>query len=231
MFSRLSLNILTQRVLSWGFPQACSTVRQPAAATLQALLAGAPGGPPPHATRWVEWFFVFIFSVVFVSDVEARVYLTQEKALELAFGKEGGIERKTLFLTEEQASAIEQAAKSRLGTRVVTYYVGIQEKKPIGYAFFMTDTVRTMPATIMVVVNPDATVRFVEILAFYEPEDYKPHLRWLKLWGDKKLEEDLAIRRDIPNLSGATLTARTIQDAVRRSLAIFQIAILKENRS
>jgi hypothetical protein len=168
---------------------------------------------------------IFFFSIVFLSGGEARVYLTQERALELAFGEGESVERKTLFLTEEQVSAIEPLAKSKLSIRVVTYYVGMKGGKPMGYAFFMTDTVRTMPATIMVVVYPDATVRFIEILAFYEPEDYKPPPRWLKLWGNKKLEEDLGIRRSIPNISGATLTARTVQDAVRRSLAIFKVAV------
>lgn len=170
--------------------------------------------------------WTLLFVSLAISIAEAKVYLTQQQALELAFGRGVDIQRETLFLEEGQVEKIERLAGSRLESRVVVYYVGMERSEPVGYAFFVTDTVRTMPAVMMVVLNPNATVRFVEMLAFYEPEDYRPHPRWLKLFEKRPLEDNLVLHRDIPNMTGATLTARTVTNAVRRSLAILQVAVL-----
>ncbi|MBI4418926.1 MAG: FMN-binding protein [Ignavibacteriales bacterium] len=157
----------------------------------------------------------------------AQVYLTKNAALEQYFSG-SSVERRTLFLTNEQVSAIQTAAKARVPSRVVTYYVGKNANGTSGYAFFDTHVVRTMPATIMIVVNPDSTVRAVEVLAFYEPEDYRPPARWLHLFDGKTLRSDLWLKRGIQNIVGATLSAQSITDAVRLTLALYQTAVPKE---
>jgi hypothetical protein len=111
---------------------------------------------------------------------------------------------------------------------VVTYYVGTRDDGVTGYAFFDTHVVRTMPATIMIVIDPDSTVRAVEVLAFYEPEDYRPTERWLDQFDGKSLRNDLWLKRGIHNIVGATLSAQSISDAVRVTLATFQNAVPKD---
>ncbi len=154
----------------------------------------------------------------------AQVYLTKEAALQLYFPN-ATVERKTLFLTEEQVQVIQNSAKAKVTSRVVTYYVGMNNGMPEGYAFFETHVVRTMPAIFMIVVNPDSTVRAVELLAFYEPEDYRPPERWLDLFDGKSSKSDLWLKRGIQNIVGATLSAQSITDGVRRTLALFETAV------
>jgi hypothetical protein len=167
---------------------------------------------------------VFLF---FSGAARSQVYLTREAALELYFSG-GRVERRTLFLTDQEVSAIQSTAKARVPSKIVTYYVGRNEQKVIGYAFFDTHVVRTMPATIMIVVNPDSSIRAVELLAFYEPEDYRPPDRWLELFRGKTLRNDLWLKRGIHNIVGATLSAQSIADAVRVTLATFQAAVPKD---
>ncbi|MGH7454008.1 MAG: FMN-binding protein, partial [bacterium] len=118
-------------------------------------------------------------------------------------------------------------ARAKLESKIVTYYLSKDVDKIAGYAFFATDIVRTKAATYMIVVNPDSTVRFVEILAFYEPMDYFPMPRWLDLFRGKLLNDNLWPRRDIHNITGATLTTQAITQGVRKMLAIFQVAVPK----
>lgn len=151
--------------------------------------------------------------------------MNQEQALALAFPTGSTVERKSLFLDEKTTNEVQKAAKSKLESRLVNYYVGKSTTGPGGYAFFSTHVVRTMPETIMIVVNPDGSLRFVEILAFYEPEDYRPPKRWLGLFSNKKLDNDLWVKRGIRNITGATLTTQAITEAVRRALATYEIAI------
>lgn len=174
-------------------------------------------------------YIMFIFScALMASATSAQVFLTKEQALKQAFSSATSIERKVVFLTDEQVKKIEAKAKAKVDSKVLTYYVGMTDSGPAGYAFFETHTVRTMPATYMVVIAPDGSINHVEILAFYEPEDYLPSQRWLNLFHTKTLDDDLWLKRGIRSISGATLSAQSIVEGTRRILATYHVAVAKE---
>jgi hypothetical protein len=151
---------------------------------------------------------------------QARVLLSQDAALRKAFPAAQRVERKTLFLTDAQARRIQERAQARVDSLIVTYYEGMGASESLGRAFFETRIVRTMPVTFMTVVDPGGALRFVEVLAFHEPDDYLPRPAWLALYARRRLSDGLRLRRDIPNVTGASLTCHTINDGVRVSLAI-----------
>lgn len=140
--------------------------------------------------------------------------MTQKDALALAF-PDAAPERRTAFLTEAQASAAEKAARAKLESRVWTYYVAGST-----FAYFESHLVRTMNETMMVVVGTDGAVRFVEILSFAEPDDYRASSRWLAQFKKRLLDEDLALRRGLHGITGSTLTAEAVARGVRRALAV-----------
>jgi len=158
------------------------------------------------------------------SPCVAKVYLTQEAALKSAFPPPIHVERKTLFLSDAQAATVEREAGSKITGRVFSYYIGSDDTVIRGYAYFDTHLVRTLPETVMVLLAGDGTIRRVEILSFSEPEDYFPREAWLEQFAGKGLDTDLAIRRGIHNLSGASLTAEAITGACRRILALHRLA-------
>lgn len=162
-------------------------------------------------------------------SLHGQVYLTKEAALKLYFPDAVSVERKTVFLTDQQVEKIQSRARAKVDSRVLTYYVGRSMVGPLGYAFFETQIVRTMPETFLIVVNPDSSVRAVEILAFFEPEDYLPPKRWLNLFVNKSLRDDLWLKRGVQNVIGATISAQSITDGVRKILATFELAVPKEN--
>lgn len=174
--------------------------------------------------KWLAGYVVFVLCS---GVAHSQVLLTKEAALALYF-PDVRVERRTAFLTDEQVTRIQAAARARVESKVVTYYVGRGADGVTGYAFFDTHIVRTMPATIMVVINPDSTVRAVELLAFYEPEDYRPPDRWLEQFNGKSLRNDLWLKRGIHTIVGATLSAQSISDAVRVTLATYQNAVPKD---
>lgn len=128
------------------------------------------------------------------------------------------MERRTAFLDEEQLRRAETLAKAKVASRVWTYYAG-----PSGYAYFESHAVRTMNETFMAVLNPDGSVRAVELLAFHEPDDYLPGGRWLAQFQGKKAEDDLYVRRGIRNIAGSSLTSQALAEGVRRVLAVHQV--------
>ncbi len=171
---------------------------------------------------------VLVSAALFAVTLPAQVRMTREQALKASFG-EATIVRKTAFLTNEQVDAIQRAARAKVESKLVTYYVATTDRGAIGTAFLETMTVRTMPATFIIVVGPDTSIRSVEILAFHEPEDYMPSEQWMAQFGGKTQVDDLFLKRGIHAIAGATLSAQAISDAVRRVLATYAIVVAAED--
>lgn len=153
----------------------------------------------------------------------ARVLLSQKDALALAFPDGVTVERKTAFLTDEQAAAAEKSSGAKLDSKIWTYYVGTSSSGAAGTAYFESHKVRTMNEAFMVVVNPDATVRFIEILSFAEPDEYLAPKKWLSQFERKALDDDLMIRRGLRNITGASITSEAVTRGVRRVLAVHRV--------
>jgi len=155
--------------------------------------------------------------------------MTRDEALKLAFPNADRIEKKTVFLTEVQTKKIEDIAKSKLESKLYIFYVGKKGKETLGYAVIDTHLLRTVTETIMIVVNPDGTIRQLEILAFFEPPDYMPGKNWVHQFSRKTLDDSLRIGKGIPNITGATITSNSMIRAVRRVMAVFQVAVQGKN--
>jgi hypothetical protein len=152
----------------------------------------------------------------------AKVFLSVDEALALAFpGCE--IDRRTVYPTEEQLARAREIAGQEIPAGVVRPYVARCDGGYGGVAYFDTHRVRTLPETLMVVVDPGERVRRVEILSFQEPEDYIPRGPWYEQFLGEPLSEDLRLGRDIHGVTGATLTARATTEAVRRMLALHEV--------
>lgn len=155
----------------------------------------------------------------------AQVLLTQQEALRLAFPEPATIERRTAYLDPAEADSARAWAGpgGDVVQTVVSYYVGVRAGEPIGAAYFDVHRVRTLPEVVMVVVTPDARVDRVEILKFSEPPEYRPPDGWLRQFRGKALTEELALKRELVNMTGATLSSQAVTAAVRRVLALHRM--------
>jgi hypothetical protein len=168
-----------------------------------------------------EWAAAVLAAVVTLAcaTAGATVLITVEEALELAFpGAE--TTRETLFLTEVQMAEVEAAAGVEQKSAMVTRFVASRDGAAIGFAYLDTHRVRTLPETLLVVLGTDGEVRRVEVAVFREPLEYIPRRAWYDQFDGKTVSDDLALKRGIRPVTGATLTARATTEAVRRVLAI-----------
>jgi Na+-translocating ferredoxin:NAD+ oxidoreductase RnfG subunit len=150
----------------------------------------------------------------------ARVLLTREAALVQAFGRRARVETRTVYLSPVQARQVERAAGAKLLSPRVVAYRATAGDTLLGTAYVDTHPVRSQMETVLIVVTPRGQVGTVEVLAFNEPADYLPPPRWLDRFEGKALSRDLKPGLAVPSLSGATLTARAVSAAVRRTLAL-----------
>lgn len=152
------------------------------------------------------------------------VYYSKDEALELAFGAGAEVESLPVFLTEEQAAQIEKTALVKLDGNLFTFFVGRKNGQTLGYAAIESHTVRTQPETMLIVLSPSGELVRTEILAFHEPPEYQPPGRWFERLYRRPLE-DLRLNQGIDGISGATLSCRASLDSIRKTLAIYKIAL------
>jgi hypothetical protein len=156
------------------------------------------------------------------APASAKVFLAVEEAVRLAFpGCE--VARRTAYLTGAQLRQVRELAGVEVPTALVTYYQARRGGQAAGTAYFDTHRVRTLPETLMVVVDPQGKVSRVEVVSFREPEDYLPRGIWYEQFQGRGLDRDLQLKRGIRPVTGATLTARATTDAVRRVLALHRV--------
>lgn len=149
-------------------------------------------------------------------------YLSKTEALKRAFPQADRVETVNLFLTPEEVTEISRLAGAPLTSPLHTFYVGKKGTQTLGYAAIEAATVRTMPETVMIVLTPDARVSFVEILAFFEPEEYLPSRRWLQQFVGAQLSDALRIGGSVQAMTGATLSAQAVTRQVRLTTALAQ---------
>lgn len=174
--------------------------------------------------RNVCWILI---SLAFTS-IHAQVYLTKDEALRLYFPNEKNVTRKTIFLSDDHVQQIQSRARAKVESKILTYYEYIENGRIQSVAFFESQTVRTHPATYMIVLNSDGSVKGVEMLAFFEPEDYLPPKNWFEQFTRKTLNDDIHTKRGIPNVAGATLSAQAVTESVRKYMTIFELLFSKE---
>ena len=136
-----------------------------------------------------------------------------------------GSKQRTYSCPPAQRARIEQLAASQLEGDLLTIYEGYSGQRLVGYALLDTHLVRTLPETMLVVIDASGTVAATYLMAFHEPLEYRPNDRWLRLLDDRRLSDDLRVGRAIVGITGATLSARAVVASVRRALAVYEVLL------
>jgi Na+-translocating ferredoxin:NAD+ oxidoreductase RnfG subunit len=158
-------------------------------------------------------------------EAQSRVFMTQEQAIKEAFPPPATFERRTLYLDDAQARRAAESAGVPIEMRVVPYYVGTRDGRVIGYAYFDTHLVRTLPETVCVRLTAAGAIAAIDIVSFDEPDDYRVTPRWLEQFNGQAPEDPRRMAGAIRSLSGATLSARAVTDAARRVIAIHRLFV------
>ncbi len=159
----------------------------------------------------------------------AKIFYAKDEALKLAFPEADSVDARTFILKDAELERAQRMARTRIDSKLFTFYVGRKKGQILGYAAIESHTVRTLPATILVVLSPEGKVRSTVVLAFHEPLEYMPSKRWLGQFHQKGISPELWPGGEIAGILGSTLTVHAISGGVRKVLAFFQI-LIKEKR-
>jgi hypothetical protein len=171
------------------------------------------------------WLLASFAAILWVNVATGAVFHSRSEIADLAFPDCDHVETRDVFLSPEQRERIEHAAGSALDGALITIYEGYSGDRLVGYAMLDSHLVRTLPETLLVVLDASGSVEATYVMAFHEPPDYLPGDRWLRLFHDRRLSDDLRVGRAIVGITGATLSARAVVGSVRRSLAIYEVLL------
>lgn len=157
--------------------------------------------------------------------VTGRLLISREDALTAIFGAGIRIEAKTLYLTGDQVERIQRAARAPFDRKRITYYRVTAGDSLAGVAIVDRHLVRTLSETVLIALDAGGAVLAIEILAWNEPDDYRPPARWLDLAEDSEEVEDMRPGEAMPQLAGSTLSARAMTAAIRRALAVGRLIL------
>ena len=167
---------------------------------------------------------VLAAGLLLAGSARGEVFSSASEAIAAAFPG-ARIEKRTVLLEDDQVAAVERRAQARLETRIVTLHTAWQGDRVLGYAFVDVHQVRTLPEALLVVISPEGRVAQTRMLAFHEPKDYLPPARWLKQFDERPLSRELRVGGTVHGIAGATLSTRAVTNAVRRSLALFEVLV------
>ncbi len=166
------------------------------------------------------------YPLLSAGPASATQLCSENEALKIAFPKADAFEKKILVMTREQLEKIQKLPNSTNASRIFKYRVAIKNGRVLGYAIVDTVLSRNAPMTFMVALDPDATVRRVEILAHIEsPGKAVRQKGFLSQFEGKGVNDPVRIGSDIDAVTGATLSSRATADGVRLALARFSILV------
>lgn len=156
-----------------------------------------------------------------VPAASAQVRMTTSKALQLAFPG-CSVERTTVTLDKHKRTAIQKTCGQEFTKTMVFPYIATRKGKLVGTAWFDVHKVRSKRQLLMVVVDPQHRVQRVEVLAFAEPPKYAVPKRWLRKLDQQRLG-GVRPGKDVPRITGATLTVSATTRCVQRVLALHRV--------
>ncbi|MHC4390430.1 MAG: FAD:protein FMN transferase [Planctomycetota bacterium] len=160
------------------------------------------------------------------------VYLSKKEALRRIFADGERVEGTILELRGEEKRRIEERQGRRMFEKGFVVYRGARADGEVtGYAIITEAIGKYQPITFVVGVQPDGSVERVAVMVYRESHGSEvKRRRFLAQFDEKSLSDPIRQNRDIINVTGATLSVRSITRGVRKVLVTIDEAFLSERR-
>jgi Na+-translocating ferredoxin:NAD+ oxidoreductase RnfG subunit len=158
----------------------------------------------------------------------AEVFLTEDEALKLMFPKSEQIRKDLIRLTSEKKTLIEERIGWKFPEDAFEVYIGETGTQVDGYALVQNTIGKHKPMTYMVGVDAHGRVSNVELLVFREARGSEVRTkRFNAQYEGKTVLDPVRINKDIINISGATMSVRSMSAGVKRVLVLIDEFYLK----
>ena len=158
----------------------------------------------------------------------AEVFLTEEEALKLMFPKSDRIRKDLIRLTPETKAQIEERIGWKFPEEDFQVHIAETGARIDGYVVLQNTIGKHKPMTYMVGVDNQGQVSDVELLVFREARGSEVRTkRFNSQYEGKTVSDPVRINKDIINISGATMSVRSMSAGIKRVLVLIDEFYLK----
>lgn len=157
---------------------------------------------------------------------DAHVLLTPAEAVREVFPLAATYHVHEFTPSASQRSRLEESLGRRLFEPTYPFLVVYDAAGALqGYALVTDERGKYRPITFMVGVTPDFRVSDTAVMVYRETRGGEVQReRFLRQYRGRTLRDPIQINRDIINISGATISVRSMNAGVRKVLAVAQLA-------
>ncbi|HUH42336.1 MAG TPA: hypothetical protein VLZ29_04410 [Sulfurimonas sp.] len=157
--------------------------------------------------------YISLFFLIFLAlPLSAKLLILPAEAMQKNYGSDAKISEENLLLTNAQAQKIQQESKIKLASNIVKVFKATKNSTTLGYGILINGKVRSKNAVVLYIISGDSALKSIEIIAFNEPLEYLPSKKWVLQLSDTG---------DVPNITGATMSAKNLIDGSKTALAIY----------
>jgi Na+-translocating ferredoxin:NAD+ oxidoreductase RnfG subunit len=168
----------------------------------------------------------FLFILLALS-LSAKVLISPIDAMKANYSQDAKISKKNIMLSNIEFKKVQQQARAKLNTKIYRVYLAKKDNKIVGYGILINRKVRSKNAVVLYFISK-RILQNIEIIAFNEPREYIPTKKWQSQFQNIPTNKMLKLSREIPTITGATLSARSVTDASRVAFAIYNEVIRKK---
>ena len=161
-------------------------------------------------------------------DFKYEEFMAEEDALKTVLPKSQQVRKELIRLTAEKKELIEQRIGWKFPEDSFELYIGQTGDKIDGYAMVHNTIGKYKPMTYMVGVDAKGTCTDVELLVFRDAKGSEVRTkRFNAQYDGKTVMDPIRINKDIINISGATMSVRSMSAGVKRVLVLVDEFYLK----
>jgi hypothetical protein len=158
----------------------------------------------------------------------AEVFMSEDDAVKIMLQKSQSVRKEVIRLTQEKKELIEQRIGWKFPEDSFEVYVGRTDDRIDGYAMVHNTIGKHKHMTYMVGVDANGACFDVELLVFREARGSEVgRKRFNTQYEGKTVFDPIRINRDIINISGATMSVRSMSAGVKRVLVLIDEIYLK----
>ncbi len=158
----------------------------------------------------------------------AEVFMSEEEAMKIVLPKSQRVRKEMLQLTQDRKDLIEQRIGWKFPEQAFEVYIGETGEKIDGYAMVHNTIGKHKHMTYMVGVDAKGACSDVELLVFREARGSEVgRKRFNVQYEGKTVLDPIRINKDIINITGATMSVRSISAGVKRVLVLIDEFYLK----
>jgi FMN-binding domain len=158
----------------------------------------------------------------------AEVFMSEDEAVKIILPKSQRVRKEVIQLSQDKKDLIEQRIGWKFPEQAFDIYIGETGEKVDGYALVHNTIGKHKHMTYMVGVDAKGACSDVELLVFREARGSEVgRKRFNVQYEGKTVLDPIRINKDIINISGATMSVRSISAGVKRVLVLVDEFYLK----